>query len=314
MVNLIRRTPFFVGLVLVLLTGCDNLSGPSGPGPTIAAIAPAALSAGDTATIDGGGFSTTATENQVTINGVAGVVLGATATRLTVELPGPDAFPCGPAGEVTVAVSVGGRQTTALHPAEGAIPWTLAPGESMAVHGSRLDCNELTAGGTYFISVFNTSTTPTAMTAFRLRGAGAAVAGDAMGFDATTSDTGGLGTGVLGAGHSHDRGPRAAGGFDPSAQGHAWILEANTRLARELLARGSPARRSPMTALMTAPAEVGTLRAFRITDVDAISVDWCTSFETITARAVYSGPTAVIWEDTLAPLARQTDARWPELG
>jgi hypothetical protein len=311
-VNLMRRTPFFAGLILVLLTACDNLSGPSGPGPAITAIAPAALAAGDTATIDGGGFSTTARENQVTINGMAGVVLAATASRITVELPGPDAFPCGPAGEVTVAVSVGERQATALHRAEGAIPWTLAPGESVAVHGSRLDCTELTAGGTYVISVFNTSTTPTAMTAFRLRGAGTAVAGDAMGFDALTSDSGGLGIGALGAGYSHHRGSGAEAGFDPSAETHAWILEANTRLARELVHRGLPARRSPATALMTAPAELGTLRAFRITDPD--SIDWCMSFETITARAVYSGPTAVIWEDTLAPLAWQMNARWQELG
>jgi hypothetical protein len=265
--------------------------------PTITSIAPAVLSAGDTATIRGTNFAVTASENQVTVAGVAAQVLMATATELRVATPPAGALPCGPTGSRPVVVSVAGLEARADHPVTGATQHTLAVGQSVALHGAGLACSELTRGGTYIVSVFSTSTLPTSQTGFLLRGTASTVAADAT---------------AAVQRRVHRITPAAAHvAPDPDAVAHGWLLEQNIRLARDLAAR-TTLRKRDTQALMVAASPVGTTRTFRIPDVSTSNL--CGAYKTVTARAVYSGSTAAIWEDVAAPLSGQMDATWQEIG
>jgi hypothetical protein len=272
----------------------------AGPRPTITSIAPAVLAPGDTTTITGTGFSPTAAENQVSVAAVAAQVVSATTTVLQVVLPGGAAFPCGPTANHPVVVSVDGLAASVDHPVAGATLRTLAVGESVAIHGAALGCNELTQGGTYLISVFNTSTVAAGQTAFKLRGLASALAPDALALAAAQPQQLQVHTTV----------PRFEP--DPDAAAHGDLLQANIRLARDLAARARPAQRPDLQALTLASVPVGTTRSFRIPNLD--EVDRCANYLTVTARAVFSGENAVIWEDEAAPLAGEMDSRWQQVG
>jgi hypothetical protein len=101
----------------------------------ILAIAPDTIVEGVTVTITGTGFSTTPSNNDVTVDGTAATVVTATATTLTVTVPN---FDCLPARDVDVAVSTGGVSATLSHPlrsgsglnlAVGEITWTTDPAD-----------------------------------------------------------------------------------------------------------------------------------------------------------------------------------------
>ncbi|MGH7468757.1 MAG: Ig-like domain-containing protein, partial [Longimicrobiales bacterium] len=79
----------------------------------ITSIAPNPLSAGATATIVGTGFSTAISSNGVTVGGITVPVTAASATSLTVSIPGSI---CLPSGNATVRVITAGGQAQTDHP------------------------------------------------------------------------------------------------------------------------------------------------------------------------------------------------------
>ena len=261
----------------------------TGPRPTITDIAPAVLGAGDTATITGTAFGTDPGLVEVTVAGVAGTLITLTDTLLTAQLPPPGTFPCAPAGDEEVAVIVDELDATTTHPVAGAARHTLAAGESVALLGDDVACNELANPGTYALSVFNASTSASLTTAFRLQGT-------ASGTAAQTALP-----------RIEESATRPEPRVDPELEGHLRMLERNRRLVEEL---GAPEPEVRST-LPTAAQEVGDVRAFRIQDLDG---QLCTDYIEVGARAVYSGTYGVIWEDTLAPLAGTMDTTWDDMG
>jgi uncharacterized protein YjdB len=261
--------------------------------PTISGITPALLAAGDTFTIGGTGFDADPSGNRVHVAGVEATVLAAAPTALSVEMPPPGSFPCLPTLDRDVVVSVAGLEVTRVHPVGGARQLTLAVGESAALFDDGVACNELALPGGYALTVFNASASPGASVAFRLRGTGAGAA--AIGADRVRPRI------VVPAAE-----PRLEP--DPEAADHRRVLEASIRLVDRL---APPPRTDPPPA--TIAADVGDLATFRVPDLDATE-GGCQAYEVVTARAVYAGTRAVIWEDTLAPVAGQMDASWDRIG
>jgi hypothetical protein len=278
-------------------TGESTVRVATGERPSIASIQPSMLSPGDTATIRGAAFSATASENQVTVAGVAGQVLAATTTELRVAMPPPGAFPCGPTGNKPVVVTVSGLAAQVDHPVSVATQRSLFVGESVSFNGAGVACNELTSGGTYLVSVFNTSTVATGQSGFLLRGTAPTAAADA-----TAGERQALSVAPS----------RSTAKPDPGAVAHLRVLEQNIRTARDLSARVTPRKRAEAHAFAVAAEPVGTAGTFRIPDLTTNTL--CNSFKTVSARVVYSGPIVVIWEDEAAPLRDQMGSRWQEMG
>jgi len=294
-----RRTTLLALGTLVALAGCDSIFGPSSSGPTITGITPAVLTVGGTATIEGRGFSSSPAGNVVTIGGTSAQVLEASTTRLTVEVPGGGAFACGPTAEYEILVMVDGETGSAQHPVAGATQVTLDVGQSIALHGDDTACNELTAGGTYIMSVFNVANTPGGLTAFKVRGTAPEIAADATAL-------------VQRHRYQFDPVPTPVAA-DPEEIGHLRMLEENVRVARRLgVPRPARTLRTGADIMATADVAIGSTRSFRIPDAD--ENDLCAEYLAVTARAVYVGPTTVIWEDQAAPLAGTMSERWQQIG
>lgn len=297
--------------------------------PSIASISPSPLAPGDTARITGANFSPTPANNSVHVDGVAATVLAATSTTLRVALP-TTGFACEPTRQVTVAVTVGARTGSKQHPLRVATLRTLAAGEAVTIlEATRVRCNELAAtGGRFIVSVFNTSTSAAALSAFQLRGAaglsgGAAVAA-ALELGSTRSDPGTRST-TTPVPPPAPNSARAAstqapqGFFDleelrRKLAAHRATLEENLRTLERLRAQPAAAARGPAAATAQAepPPQVGDRIALRIPKWG--SANLCTNFTDVTARVVYSGSRAVVLEDTLAPLKGTMDSLFVRLG
>src|SRR5690606_23834122 len=105
------------------------------------------------------------------------------------------------------------------------------------------------------------------------------------------------------------------------ATAHERMLERNLDLLRQLGPRRAAARGSVGAASNTAiaamlaaadPPNVGDEMEFRIPNLNAS--DPCASFIEVTARVVYSGTRAVVFEDVDAPLATRIDSLYVKLG
>lgn len=98
------------------------------PPPVITAITPAAITAGDTITVTGSNFSTTAADNAVLFDGVRGRVVSATVSQLRVIVPH-----CLPARQVNVRVALGFVSSSPVTTSAAAVSGTaleLLPGQS----------------------------------------------------------------------------------------------------------------------------------------------------------------------------------------
>ena len=293
------------------LQGQAALEVRAGPRPSISAIAPAVIDAGDTITITGAGFGATPAGNAVTVAGRAATVLTAGATQITAATD-PASVPCAPTSDLEVAVDVDGLVATREHPVAGAARHALALGESVTLTGLHVRCNELADDATYVVSVFNTTQSPSATTAFQLRGT------LSTSVTAATAATASSAAAAL-AGIDRrrielpTRAPRQRAAPEDAAHGRVldMSLDVLERLGPpDLRATGAsgPAARATAAAVPT----VGDILSLRIPDIDEANA--CTDYRPVTARVAYVGEYGVVLEDTVSPLAGQIDDHWAAIG
>jgi hypothetical protein len=278
--------------------------------PTASAASPALLSPGTTATITGTNFSTTVSENQVLVNGAPAAVTAATATSLTFRVPAATSLPCSATGPVPLAVLVNGDTALINHPLKMATPRSLQVGESLLLtNPDDIACNEFPkTGGRYLFTVFNGSTVASAQVAFRVDGSAGAATGPAIPGVArqapfvTPAEPVGI-----------DR--KELDDMRRTFAAHLWVDSINRAQLRgkrnplsALKARRSSRQQQLRTAApVPAVGDVVTIKMRR-------SLNTSTQIDDLRARAVYVGSKIIIYEDSLAPLARTMDAEYQALG
>lgn len=265
----------------------------------ITSVSPALLVPGVVATVTGAGFSATAADNTVTLDGVAAAVTSATPTSLTFTVPAT--LPCEATHAGTVRVSVGADFGSVAHPIQSARQRTLAVGELLVISDpAETRCNELAGNAVqYLVSVFNTNRVMSLTGAqYALRGASATVAGAQAAAPAAVVDL------------------RRAATVAPVDEGerlHARILEENLRIldrrAPEFRQRMSRQRLQGATGLALA---VGDVQAVRIPNVSL--PNFCNEYIEISAKVVYAGTRTIILEDVANQLAGQIDTTWTAIG
>jgi hypothetical protein len=309
MVNLMRRTPFLLGLVLVLLTGCDSKA-PRVAVPDRLALAtlPAELQAGQTVevrvtardqdhrTVPGAAISWTVTDGTVDPSTSMTDENGVARTEWTLGTAGSQSLTAR-AGDKEAGVTL--EVIVPCEPTGDGV--ALEPGESVVLTGSDVRCNELTAAGRYLVSVFNASTTAANVTGFTLRGAAAGASAEpslaALSQDPAPSP------------------PRRLNRATRAEASHIRLLDANRRLANELSGREPGMTHALGRAAEPATAVTpGEIRTFRIPNLDGGTNTYCSDFISVAARAAYVGDKAVVWEDTLSPLKGTIDATWAQVG
>ena len=261
--------------------------------PSITSISPATLTPGATATLNGSGFLSVA-NTAVTIAGVNAAVLGTSPTQMTIAVPAAG-IPCQSTQPVPVTVATVGGAATTNHPLVVARTRTLAVGESFVTDASGdIGCNELPAGGTYLVSVFNGGVSTTATVRFELRG----------------SAGGPLAARLPAEQQSPMIAPptRALARTTASAaqQAHLDHLDADRAVLRQL---GAPRRRSLAPSFSRAGMVPGPLTVGLTTQLK-FHYSSCTAAgaSPVTARVVYAGPHSVVLEDIAGPLAGKIDA------
>lgn len=272
----------------------------------VTAVSPATLTNGVTATITGAGFSATPANNAVTIDGVPATVTAASSSSLTVTVP---TLPCTPSHSGAVTVTVNGVTGSRNHPVQGATAHNLAVGASVVLGTSvAARCNELhnaNAAATYFISVYNTTSTySTTGASFELKGTAGAAA--AIVPDATRSSD---------AARSY-RVPRPR--FRPMTReqemerNHVNFLERDLALLREHGHRwGRQPRMSNLVAAGGTAHAVGDAVSLRMRDISKSS---CNDFVDIAGRVAFVGTKAMIIEDNANPIAGTIDTTYAQIG
>ncbi len=275
--------------------------------PSIASIAPAVLTPGATVTITGANLVGGAVPPTVQVAGVAATVTSATATQVIATVASTG-LPCATTQPVTVSLFTQAGTATAKQTLTVATTRTLGVGATMLVTvGGNLACNELSAPGTYVVSVFNANTSRSASAGFELKGSGAVVSASRL---APGDVTGSVA--VLPAP------PVRHVAMDPAvtaaAREHLQRLEHDAQLVRDI---GLPMRnrRAPRAAaafgvgsrsssLAPVPLDVGSMTKINF------NYNTCTTAASpvITARVVYVGPKTIVLEDSASTLAGKIDA------
>jgi hypothetical protein len=325
-----RRIVLLTGLIA--FAGCksgDSIDGGGGGDPSISSIAPAVLTPGASATINGSNFSSSPTGNVVTIGGTTIPVTTASPTQLTVQLPAAASFPCLPTGDADVTVAVGTKSDTRAHPVQVATLRTLAVGERVLLTGANaVRCNELAQTGGQYVAVvyngdtFNPGSTPTQLTltappavTFELSGAqGSATAAPIPPAPALAQNTATQAlafTPLSGLALNEMLGELSEA--RRAEERHLRLLEANTRILRETSLSGSR-RFQPSSAASPSGAarsmNVGTIsrsvdptigasNQVRVPDINANN--FCNQYNEVTAKTVYNGTKAIILADVANP-------------
>jgi Big-like domain-containing protein/IPT/TIG domain-containing protein len=309
-------------------TGTATVTVSDGSFPIITSIAPDTIVPGVTVTITGTGFGANPQENAVTVAGTPVVVAAASTTQLSFVLPGN--FPCRATQSVPVVVTTDLGSRTDQKPLKVAIQRSLAVGQSlMLTDVAALRCNELSqTGGRYLMSVYNTSTAPSATASFELQGNMATSVTPAI---VATTQPVALRQASIGAPLSAARAAQIRARRDREAVAmhqHALMLENDRALVQRL---GSP-RRSASTArrgastpslsvsgtptgtssasLAPVPLTVGAMTSLKF----RTTLNTCSAFKTVRARVVYVGTKNVVLEDSIAPLATTMDADLSDIG
>ena len=267
----------------------------------VTGVTPATLTPGATATITGQNFAQVGSATTVTIDGVSASVTSLSATSLTVTVP---ALPCTPAHDATVAVTVGGSTASRPHPVRAGTQRTLAQGASLILSSAeQARCNELAgSGGTYYISVYNTSTSyNTTGASFELKGsvpAAAAIAASPM--------TQRVSRGSL-------RAPARPNPFDAERRRDEAHLRHMER-EREFLRVYGPRWRASLASMRPVSRRsyaVGDIVSLRIPDRRTNS---CSQYVEITGRVAYEGTKAVIVEHNTNALYGTIDSTYAQIG
>jgi hypothetical protein len=256
--------------------------------PTITSISPASLAPGISATLDGSGFLAA---SAVTIGGVAAAVVATSPTSLTIVVPAAG-LPCQSAQDAPVTVATVGGMATVNHPLGVAAPRALAVGESFVTDASGpIGCNELPAGGSYIVTVFNGATSATTTARFDLRGS----AGPSTARVPATQPVAAI--------VPTDGRP---GGGSPAQRAHIDRLEEDRALMERL---GAP-RRTVHAPSYSRSSSVPVPLAVGSTTTIKYHYSSCSAAATtnITARVVYVGAHSVVLEDVAGPLAGTLDA------
>ena len=276
--------------------------------PTIASVTPATLTPGITATITGANFINATAGNSVYIAGIQAPIQSASATQITVAVPA-SGLPCQSTQPVSVEVTTVGGTASLKHPLAVATTRTLPVGGSfMLTANGAITCNEIPAGGTYVISVFNAAKSPI-MAGFELRGS----AGGIVPSPAAPS----LATRMIDLSPpATPRTSRVDAGTQAAAREHLAHLEQGMELMRRLgPARNYPRPARALTSQIAAPGGASlSLTPVPLTVGQNASVNFnyntCTTGQSpiVTARVVYVGPKTVVLEDNASTLAGKIDA------
>ncbi|MFL5489557.1 MAG: IPT/TIG domain-containing protein [Gemmatimonadaceae bacterium] len=284
---------------------------------SIASISPSPMTPGAAVTITGAGFDANATGNAVTIDGQAVAVTSASATQLVIAVP--MTLQCTPTHQARVQVTAGGAAAVARQTLRVGSARSLAVGSSVVLTDpADVYCTELSAAsGRYIVNVLSTSTVATGLSPFHFVGATSIPAGTTTAPAAFTLRQS-IQAPVLNR-------QAAAGGMLPSvrSEAHALELESNRLVYRRLKRsfRRTPAvLASPdmgvRTSLAAAPVVVGDTRTFRVVQPSTAvgATGSCSNYIEVTARAVYVGTKAIVYEDTKAPLVGTMDSYFTQLG
>ena len=309
-------------------TGTATVTVSDGSFPIITTIAPDTIVPGVTVTITGTGFGAGPQENVVTVAGAPVVLAAASTTQLSFVLPGN--FPCYATQSVPVVVTTDLGSGTDQKPLKVAIQRSLVVGQSlMLTDVAALGCNELSrTGGRYLMSVYSTSTAPSARSSFELQGNMATSVTPAI---VATAPPVALRIASIGAPLSAAPAAQIRRRRDREAvvmHEHALLLESDRALVRRLgpprrwagesrhaaatpsvSVSGSPTGASSAS-LAPVPLTVGTMTSLKF----RTELQGCTPFNTVRARVVYVGATSVVLEDSIAPLAKTMDVDLSNIG
>lgn len=324
------------------LTGTATVTVLASFPPVMSGVEPTTLTAGETATITGNGFSPVPDFNRVRIDGVQAEVLAATGTELQVQVPPPSAFPCRETEQVSLELTVPDLSTASLRSLSVAERVSLSPGESMVLADTETArCSEIirtTNNATYLFSVFDRSDEPTDTTVFRLQGEGLGSESAPSFARLTTGET--LSSLAAAPGRTNS----GFGSDAPSGSARLDLLDRSRDLYRRLVTSGarpgtastataaertggawtvgagaSASTEAPSSGAATSssgpsaaadPPSVGEVLSLRVPGPD----DLCGDYVQVEARVAYSGDRAVVLEDLAAPLATQMDARYEDVG
>lgn len=289
------------------------IAGVSGTGAvTVTAVSPAELREGQSATLTGTGFSTTATENLVLIDGRQAVVTAATSTSLQITVP---TFDCRPARDVMIQVATGGDISEWLwrwlKPAQASL--NLAVGEQLILRNPADFCVQFGKWGEaegYLLGVQSVSASAASMTPAVL---------------ATGASSFGSGPDTYAAARTSPLPPAlrraASGSVVPSIVmgDDRWALHRAAESAlrtreRQLLAprmreAAAARRRAASTGISMAVAPtamVGDTVQIRFPDLNA--GDFCTNFVPITTVVRAMGNKGIWLEDVANPAGGYTVA------
>jgi hypothetical protein len=247
--------------------------------PVIASVSPTPLIPGGTMTVTGTGFASTMTGNTLRVGGATATVTGATPTQITAVVP------CVPSGTVAVTATAAALTSSAATTTLTGTPQAIPVGQAfVASSGLASRCIELAATGgaaRYLVSVYSTSTSPNSLIDFELGGNPATSAAAVRQMASLRARRAAAATEV------------ASADVDRAHWAH---LERERALIEELRAReraqGAPLRRRSLTAAVAAPA-LGDRRVFYW------NYGGCADTTAqVTARVLYAGTRAIIWEDT----------------
>jgi hypothetical protein len=294
-----------VALSLVTAVGSVNISA-VGPGP---------MTPGSSITIDGSGFDPVVTGDVVTIDGQNAPVTGATTSQIVAVIP--SVLPCQPTHQARIQVTANGATAFASQTLRAGVPRPMNVGATVVLTSAAdVSCSELSpANGHYIVNIVNPFTNPTGLTPFHLVGATSIPAGTSF-----SPNVFALRQSI----RLPEPPPATGNDATPYIRGAAHLarLESNRAIYASMKKnfRRVPKRSvkpgAAAGALSIAVPTIGQTRTFRVLQPSTAlgaSAD-CTTYTEITARAVYVGTRAIVYEDVAAPLHNQMDSYFTALG
>lgn len=270
---------------------------------TVTSITPSPMVEGQSATIRGEGFSATAAQNNVTINGFSAPVTSASDTLLVIDVREE----CFPAGDVTVAISTPtGSSGAVTHPMQPAkAPLSMAVGEFMLIQDPADFCLQFAEellNEEYVFGVQSTSESVSSLTGVRVRGQVPAGAGGAVSTALTRPATPSFAFPMASPEDAPSLEARAA---------HVRLLERSMDVLAGLRAlRASTLDPSLSSSRVPGGLSVGDTIPIRVANVDG---NICTDFVTREAVVRAVGATAVWLEQTDNPAGGLSLAQYNSL-